>query len=215
MIIAVVNEKGGCGKTTLAINLAIKLKDEGDKVLLIDADPQKSGEVFTQIRQSENLPDAFTYISERSVIPVIKKHFNAFDSIIIDTGGRDSKESREALSVANLVIIPVYPSQYDLAALNNMLNLYAESKNAESKCFILINRAFTNASLKSKIAEFKALLATKTNKNIKLLDTILYDREAVRMATASGLGISETPNNKAKDDFNIFFTELLSLCKNS
>ena len=214
MIISIVNEKGGSGKTTLAVNLAIKLFYEGDKVLLIDSDPQKSGEVFIQIRKSEKIPDAFTYKDERDLIPCIKKEINNYDSIIIDTGGRDSKEMRNALSIADIVLIPVYPSQYDLSVLNNMLALYNEAKNDDGRCFILISRAFTNASLKNKILEFQDFIQSKTNKNIKLLDTILYDREATRMATTQGLGITECNNNKAKDEFNNLFTELLNRYKN-
>ena len=218
MIVAIINEKGGSGKTTLAINLACKLSNEGDSVLFVDSDPQKSGEVFVEIRKSEELAQAFKYISEKDkLIPLLKKNVEKFDSIVIDTGGRDSKESREALSVADIVLIPTYPSQYDLSVLNNMINLYNEAKNTDSKCFIVVNRAFTNVALKNKIAEFKELLASKEGNNIKLLDTILYDREAVRMATAQGLGITEMQGkqNKAKEEFNTLFKELLKEFKNN
>lgn len=215
MIVAVVNEKGGSGKTSLAINLAIKLKDCNDKVLFIDTDPQKSGEIFTKIRESENIDSAFIYRSAKeNLIDIIKQNVKRFDSIVIDTGGRDSKESRIALSIADIILIPTYPSQYDLAVLNNMINLYLDSKNIESKCFIVINRAFTNIALQNKISEFKNIIKQKCRKNIELMDSILYDREAIRMATAQGLGISETQNNKAKDEFNDFFTELLNRYKN-
>ena len=218
MIVAVINEKGGSGKTTLAINLACKLSNERDSVLFVDTDPQKSGEVFVKIRGDEGLAQAFKYISEKDkLIPLLKKNVEKFDSIVIDTGGRDSKESREALSVADIVLIPTYPSQYDLSVLNNMINLYNKAKNTDSKCFIIVNRAFTNVALKNKIAEFKELLASKEGNNIKLLDTILYDREAVRMATAQGLGITEMQGkqNKAKEEFNTLFKELLKEFKNN
>ncbi|MWV63014.1 AAA family ATPase [Helicobacter saguini] len=216
MIIAVVNEKGGSGKTTLAINLAIKLKDCKDKVLFIDSDPQKSGEIFTKIRESENLAPAFTYKSEReNLLNIVKQNIKSFDSIVIDTGGRDSKESRIALSIADIILIPTYPSQYDLAVLNNMINLYVDSKNIESKCFVVISRAFTNVALQHKISEFQNIVRQKCKQNIELMDSILYDREAIRMATTQGLGISESQNNKAKDEFNNFFTELLNRYKNN
>lgn len=220
MIVAIINEKGGSGKTTLAINLACKLSNEGDSVLFIDSDPQKSGEVFMEIRKNEGLAQAFKYTSEKdNLIALLKKNVDKFDSIVIDTGGRDSKEMREALSVADMVLIPIYPSQYDLSVLNNMLHLVEKAKkmgNSESQCYIVISRAFTNTSLKNKIAEFKALLKSKEKNGIKLLDSILYDREAFRMATAQGLGITEmSASNKAKDEFNNLFKELIKLYKNN
>lgn len=206
MIIAIVNEKGGSGKTSLAINLACKLSDEGDKVAFIDTDPQKSGELWVNIRKAEKLKLPFHY--------EYKMNFNSFknfDSVLIDTGGRDSKEMREALSIADIVLIPTYPSQYDLAVLNNMIKLYEKLHKENSKCFIVINRAFTNAVLKNKIKEFKELVNTKLKNDIELLDSVLYDREAVRMATTQGLGVTQImEKNKAKNDFNNFFTELLN-----
>ena len=56
MVIAVCNEKGGSGKTNIAINLAIKLGLMKDDTLLVDADPQRSIDVFTDIRADANLP---------------------------------------------------------------------------------------------------------------------------------------------------------------
>ena len=221
MIIAIINEKGGSGKTTLAINLACKLSNEGDSVLFVDSDPQKSGEVFVEIRKNEGLAQAFKYKAEKeNLIPLLKTNIDKFDSIVIDTGGRDSKEMREALSVADIVLIPIYPSQYDLSVLNNMLYLIDKAKevgNTNLQCFIIISKAFTNASLKAKITEFKELLSSKEKPYITLLDSVLYDREAFRMAVTQGLGITEmnTPQNKAKDEFNRFFKELLNKYKNN
>ncbi|TNB63244.1 ParA family protein [Campylobacter helveticus] len=207
MIISVINEKGGSGKTSLAINLACKLNDEGDKVLFLDLDPQRSAEIFVNIRKGEKLQKAFDYKRKPNLL-------NTYDSIIIDTGGRDSKEMHFALKNADIVLIPTYPSQYDLAVLNNMIELFIKEAKKEAKCFIIINRAFTNASLKNRILDFKELVKNKTNQNIFLMDSILYDREAIRKATSEGLGISQTQNNKAKRDFSLFFDELIEKYNN-
>ncbi len=59
MIISIVNEKGRSGKTTLAVNLAARLAEDGDNVLLVDADPQKSSEVFSDMRSQANLEPLF------------------------------------------------------------------------------------------------------------------------------------------------------------
>ncbi len=208
MIISIVNEKGGSGKTSLAINLACKLSDKGDKVVFVDTDPQRSGELWVNIRKNEELELPFKYERE------FKKDLREFDSVIIDTGGRDSKEMREAIKRADLVLIPSYASQYDLAVLHNMITLYESLAKKDSKCFIVINRAFTNPCLKNKVYEFAELVRAKIKEkeNVGLLESILYDREAVRNATMRGIGISQTQNNKAKREFDSFFEELLHLC---
>ncbi|ARJ57156.1 ParA family protein [Campylobacter cuniculorum] len=205
MIIAVVNEKGGSGKTSLAINLACKLSDEGDKCALIDTDAQKSAKLWVELRKAEKKEQCFKYYDE------LNENIKGFDSVVIDTGGRDSKEMREALSKAHLVLIPTYPSQYDLAVLSNMIKLYENLHRENSRCFIVMNRAFTNACLKHKLKEFKELVRHKIkDKNIKILESVLYDREKVRVATTQGLGITQMQGySKAKKDFEEFFAELL------
>ena len=64
MVIAICNEKGGSGKTNIAINLALKLALAGDDTLLIDADPQRSVDVFTDIRADSSLPLLFNSVSK-------------------------------------------------------------------------------------------------------------------------------------------------------
>lgn len=59
MVISIVNEKGGSGKTTLAVNLASMLSFDGDNVLLIDADPQRSTEVFFRYEKSKRIKTTF------------------------------------------------------------------------------------------------------------------------------------------------------------
>ena len=64
MVIAICNEKGGSGKTNIAINLALKLALVGDDTLLVDADPQRSVDVFTDIRADSSLPLLFNSVSK-------------------------------------------------------------------------------------------------------------------------------------------------------
>ncbi len=219
MIVSIVNEKGGSGKTTLAVNLAARLAEDGDNVLLIDADPQKSTEVFSDMRSQSGLKPLFSNVSRMGVSlgDEIERMSKAFDSIIIDTGGRDSKEMRKAMLKSNLVIIPTIPSQYDVPVLENMLEIYDESRQVNEKllAFVLVNRASPNPFLFKELENLREFIsrikAEKDLKNVVLLKSSLFERQAYRKAVVEGKSVSEfcDKNDKALQDFENFYKELL------
>lgn len=121
-IFTIANQKGGSGKSTLAINLATKLLEVSDKVLIIDTDPQKSIESFTDIREAESNKDKglrpFTLVNRTgNIAESLKQFVQMYDYVIIDTGGIDSQESRKAMLFADSLIVPTTPSHFDFEAL--------------------------------------------------------------------------------------------------
>lgn len=223
MVISIINEKGGSGKTTLAVNLAARLAEDGDNVLLIDADPQKSTEVFSDMRSQSGLKPLFSNVSRTGVSlgDEIERMNKAFDSIIIDTGGRDSKEMRKAMLKSHLVIIPTIPSQYDVPVLENMLDIYDESRQVNEKllAFVLVNRASPNPFLHKDLENLREFVATiRTEKgfsNVMLLENSLFERQAYRKCVVEGKSIKEfcDKTDKALQDFENFYQEILQLAK--
>ncbi|KAA8708155.1 MULTISPECIES: AAA family ATPase [Helicobacter] len=219
MIVSIVNEKGGSGKTTLAVNIACKLAQEGDEVLLVDADPQRSTEAFLNIRTNENLPLLFNSVTKLGdgLAREVKSLSQKYDSLVIDTGGRDSKEMRQALAIADIIIIPSVPSQYDVVVLDKMISLYDEVSaiNPESRALIVIDKASPNPFLEKKISDLRSYINEKNLENLHLMNSIIYEREAYKNATSAGMGITEfcKGGEKAFDDFVRFYDELIEYIK--
>jgi chromosome partitioning protein len=220
MVISIANEKGGCGKTTISINTAVKLGLLGEDTLLIDADPQRSIEVFTNIRDRQNIDLTFNTVAKfgSSLAKEVLSLKAKYDAIIIDTGGRDSEEMRQALAVSDLVIIPTVPSDLDIAVLNKMINIFNQSKafNPTSKALITISRASPNPFLSKKIEDLKAYIQDKKLEDIKLCDTIIYELEGYKNAFSNGQGVLEfyKEGKNAYRDFDNFFNELVAYANN-
>ena len=216
MIVSVVNEKGGSGKTTIALNLAFKFAEQGIDTMLVDADPQRSVETLIDYRVKNGLELPFTSVSRTgdSLAKEVRNLAKKYDSVIIDTGGRDSKEMRQSLLVSNIVIIPtIITSGFDQAVLNKMLNLLGDTlvMNENLKTLIVNNKASTNPMLQSKISKFVDFLKeVNLPENVKLAKTTLYEREIYKNVVFSGKSVIELDSeNKAKDEINALYNELL------
>ncbi len=130
MIVALLNQKGGVGKTTLALHLAGELVMRGNRVTLVDADPQGSALDWSQQRSREGLPRLFGVVglARDTLHREAPELARDVDHVVIDGPPRVAGLMRSALLAADLVLIPVQPSPLDGWASAEMLALLAEAR---------------------------------------------------------------------------------------
>ena len=130
MIIALLNQKGGVGKTTLATHIAGELAMQGSSVILLDADSQGSALDWTQRRSQNGLPRLFSAVglARETLHQEAPELARCCDHIVIDGPPRIAALARSALLAADLVLIPVQPSPYDVWASAEMVSLIREAQ---------------------------------------------------------------------------------------
>lgn len=154
MIIGVLNQKGGVGKTTLSVNLAGHLSRDGERVLLIDADPQGSALDWASARQGDPL---FSVLALPR--PVLHKEIGRigkdYDHVLIDGPPRVSDLARSAIMASDIVVIPIQPSPYDVWSAGEIVKLVDEAKVFKDlkKIVFVVNRKIANTAIGRDVRE--------------------------------------------------------------
>lgn len=152
--VAILNQKGGSGKTTLATNIAHALKLSGERVLLVDADPQGSARDWNAANEGKLLSVVGL---DRETLPVdLKGIESGYDWIVIDGAPQVAKLSAAAIRAADVVIIPVQPSPYDVwstADLVELIKARQEVTGGKPKAVFLVSRAIRNSKLSREVGE--------------------------------------------------------------
>lgn len=197
MIITVGNIKGGVGKTTIAVNLATHCATQGKSVCLIDADDQATATLFTEIREHELENSDYTCVAVRGAqvrsqgLSLAKR----FDHTIIDCGGRDTEAFRAALTICDVLLIPLAPRSFDFWAVTQLTRLLDEVESVRDlpEIYAVVNMADATGTDNEEVKE-----ALNDYKQIKVLDEMLVRRKAWPNAASKGLGVFEYSPKDAK-----------------
>ena len=206
MIIGVLNQKGGVGKTTVSVNLAASLTWRGmGRVLLIDADPQGSSLDWAAARSGEAL-FSVVGLPRPSVHKEIGQVGQHYDHIIIDGPPRVTDLARSAIMASDVVLIPVQPSPYDIWAADEVVQLIDEAVvyKEKLKSYFLVNRKIANTAIGRDVAE---ALSTYP---IPCLKSHVTQRVIFAEAAAQGLSVHEIdPQGPAAREIEALTYELM------
>jgi chromosome partitioning protein len=197
MILTVGHEKGGCGKTTTATNLAVWLALRGRDVLLVDADRQNSATHWAAVReQDERVLTIPSVQATGNIASRVRDLAGRYQEIVIDCSGRDGAELRSSLVVADQLVVPVRPAQFDLWALEHLAELVisARALNPGLHALAVLSMVDTNP----RVTESQEAEEMIVNQEVfDLASAVIRYRKAYRDASRGGWSVVEMDDAKA------------------
>ena len=206
MIIAVQNQKGGVGKTTLAIHISYVLSSFKNRVLLIDADPQGSSRDWAAARE-EQPPFSLVGLDRPTIHRDLPNLAEGYDHVVIDGPPRVTDLARSAIVAADLVVIPIQPSPYDVWAAVEVINLIKEASvfKESLKSVFVINRKIVNTAIGRDVVE------ALSEYSIPVAKVGVCQRVAFAESAASGQTVMELDRkSSASREITALVKELLS-----
>jgi chromosome partitioning protein len=206
-VIAVLNQKGGVGKTTLTVHLATAFSRRGESVLLIDADPQGSALDWSAARKGKPLfPVAG--LPKASLHKELEPLAANYSVVLIDGPPRVYDVARSAIMASDLVLIPVQPSPYDVWAAKEIVDLIHEAAvyKPKLKSAFVINRKIVNTAIGRDVAEALAEYP------VSVLHAAISQRVLFAESATQGMTVYElSPGNSAAKEMDVLVDEVKEL----
>lgn len=213
MIVVVGGIKGGSGKTTLATNLAVMRSSQGYKVLLVDADEQKSASDWSEQREGLGIKTDWTTIqlAGKAVNLQLQKMGADYDDVIVDVGGRDTTSQRSALTIADVFLVPFKPRSLDIWTIGAVKAMISEIKivNPQLQCITVINQADSRGSDNT-----EALEVLKECPELICCEHSIGYRKVFGNAAADGMGVCELLplDSKAVHEMKLLYYSVYNPC---
>jgi chromosome partitioning protein len=201
--VSFIGQKGGTGKTTAAIGLAVAAAQAGRAVALIDLDPQASAAKWKDRRQADN-PAVVSAQASRLEQTLALARTNGADLAIVDTPGKSDSVATEAARQANLVLIPIRPQVFDLETLDKVRDILLLAKSPPA--FVLFNGLHPAA--RQSVETVKTIAAE--NFKLSACPVHLCHRAAYAEAPSTGQAPQELdPQGKAAGELKRLFAFIM------
>jgi chromosome partitioning protein len=205
-VIAVLNQKGGAGKTTIATHLARALQLEGAEVLLVDSDPQGSARDWAAVREDQPVPvvgiDRPTI--ERDLKSLAKKDF-----VVIDGAPQAADLAVSAIKAANFILIPVQPSPYDIWATADLVDLVKqriEVTDGKLQAAFVVSRAIKGTKIGAEVSE------ALSGYGLPVLESRITQRVSYPSTAATGTTVMDAdPDSEAAREIFALANEIKKL----
>lgn len=208
MIITVGQGKGGVGKSTLAMNLAIDIQQRDNTVVVLDADRTlATARLWADDRANAGLPVLPVVSGEGNLVKLIQSLADQYDHVIIDVKGGDTTELRTAAVSSDLLVAPTSGQQADLDSLEKLAGSVAAARdlNDALKVLVVLNRVSPQGKA-NEVADAKTYIADYPE--FDLASTVLVTAKAWDKARSEGRGVVEIPG-KAKAAMQVLTNEIL------
>jgi chromosome partitioning protein len=207
-VISIVNQKGGCGKSTTAVHLASWLA-QSHQVTLIDADSQQSSSGWVASLESQSIPYQAILDSEE-LFEAIESADEKYDMVVVDGPGSLSEVTKTILDISDLTLVPCQPSGLDLSSSSKILQVIRQRQKVRGGQPLV--GLFLSRAVKGTVLLKEAQQALAQDVRFPLLNTIIYQRQCISDAPiqqATVFDLSGSVAKSAAKDYEALFQEAL------
>ena len=210
-VIAVVNQKGGCGKSTTAGHLCRWLSKRGEVVALVDADAQQSSSIWVSAIAPSPVASVATMETADEIIEQLPSISSKVDYVVIDGPGGISELTRAMLLRADIALIPVKPTGQDIRSAADAVRLIKQAQSVRGGspvAALFLSMAVKNTSLKGESLEVLQRL------DLPVLKTVIHQKQAVADTFGQRSTVFDMPGRSAADsarEFSNLFEEAIAL----